>query len=914
MSENLVAVIRAKLDYPDRTAFIRGFAALISAGGMFVRTRQLKPVGSTIRFDFSLKSGERLLLGEGVVKKVKEGGESRRKAGMVIRFTKLNRATKRLVDDIVAYKTDGILPDTPGSDDAESVAPVEAEQERHEPGGVPQQNARADRGDGSMTEDGEFVPNMGSVSGVSARAGIAEPPTSRHTGELTSAGHVLEALLHAGADPESFDAALSGASDSLDGPGPLSVPGMPAEGGSPGAPFALGLDEAEVDDVLGNLFGSGDWGDADILPTSGGDLSADPRSIDIVGAMDSGEVSPQALEELKRLQALEEEALAAPYEERGEPTVEVWDGATDSATVGATAANGQDLAEPVFPGEDEYEKTDELSAAAALATQRLAEQNLLGPDDTSEDLPAVSVGVSGRQDAGDEVGDVAGAPGVDSGDVVAPDEVTAPAPDATLARALLAGEEADADDAEVDVDARIDDGDDEDVLGAAGIGASDQGLAPEERTASDTGLDGVDVAFADDGDGAESDAPPDALDAQPADAADPMSDDTVRIRPVDLSHPMPSQLGQDSPSDEVDGALARMDPEPDPAAEVEAAASPPDAASVESAPNSDGAAADSDAVAAEFAAVDAEFAAVNAEFDAVAGDSAPAPADSLPAVATSGPVRDEECLPLFGDAAARNRLAAPESRSAISAAIAVTVAERKLDDFELDLSELEDGPVLGRIGLAQLDAAELAEARAEAVADADDEQVDDLSDAGAPDPPQEPASAPWDVDQPPSSPESGGEVTLARSGSPDSSVELFSEPSQPAISLRPPVPVIPQPVADPVGELGDLLAEIQGKRPAHQVTGELELHLDPEQPPPSPSQDGPDASLATLLSAAEDEIKRHDEDPSRSEDAILDDVLGDVPQLPPQPRGAISTGADGDVAPPTIPKKKGLLSRFFKNR
>ena len=90
----------------------------------------------------------------------------------------------------------------------------------------------------------------------------------------------------------------------------------------------------------------------------------------------------------------------------------------------------------------------------------------------------------------------------------------------------------------------------------------------------------------------------------------------------------------------------------------------------------------------------------------------------------------------------------------------------------------------------------------------------------------------------------------------------------------------------------------------------MELHLDPELPPPPTSQDGPDASLATLLNAAEQELKRHDE-PGRPEDAILDDVLGDVPQLPPQPKAPLQP--DSKIATPAVSKKKkSLFSRFFK--
>lgn len=953
MSENLVAVIRAKLDFPDRDAFIKGFAPLISAGGMFVRTKQLKPVGATIRFDFRLKNGERLLLGEGVVKKVKDGSNSRRKSGMVIRFTKLNKATKALVDQVVDYKASGMLPGesdagaqepagsasadhSPPSFGAEPVSPAASEVPApgSERAAVGLATARA----GELTEDGEFVPSLGSVSTATARSGIAEPPNpSRGAGQLTSAGNVLEALLHAGPEADSIDA-MSGAIDAAPEPSAMSVPGIPSVdlGGQPG--FGFELDEAEVDDVLGNLFGSGDWAEGGFQPTSGADLSADPKSIDIVGAMQDGAVSPAALAQMRELQEIERAALAEPYDgEPAEPTQEIWPGETPesvaispeivqevrSMDLGADEPESDDL-----PAEDATVPVGDSIAAA----NEVVDRDAANPADPEEREPTDFLGLG---DMFDDPSDAEEAAEV----AQSADEVS----NAGSSDDVQVGAPTDANDAS-EVVSPTSDGPRE----AADVEVADDEAAPEDAIAItsepsdeieettlrslDPGI--VDAAYAAAA-AAESgeEAPPEAhaplLDTGPLDSFD--------------SHLQAAIEGEaaEAAALQVEGEPA-FEPEEDEGADVaaeveDAVADDPDSLdAVALAPEPAGETPPDSPVEAEVEAAPAEFADVEVEIDL--GDDLEGPPEM--AAQAEDSVDLEESLSLFGDAAARKRVAAPASRSAIAAAIAETTAERQLDEMDIDLSELdegeaqaEDGPVLGRIELAKVAAEDLAEAEAvkadepsaqveldsegEAVVEADaakepaeatdadgadeaDDAADPADEAG-----DEPASAPWDV----AAEEGADEVSLAKPAATDSSVELFTAPAPPAL---PPIPVIPPATDTPIGELGDLLAEISGEKPASSPTGELELHLDPELPPPA-EPEGPDASLSSLLNAAEQELKRHDDDPSRPEDAILDDVLGDVPQLPPQPRAPLPGVTDADGVQPPKKKKKNFLSRFFKS-
>lgn len=111
MSDQNLAAIRAKLRYETIEDFIEGYARFISAGGMFIPMKpgKLKPIGTTIRFQFLLGDGATALLGEGVVLQVREPDDASPQSpvGMLIKFTKLAQESKALVERIVSEKAAG---------------------------------------------------------------------------------------------------------------------------------------------------------------------------------------------------------------------------------------------------------------------------------------------------------------------------------------------------------------------------------------------------------------------------------------------------------------------------------------------------------------------------------------------------------------------------------------------------------------------------------------------------------------------------------------------------------------------------------------------------------------------------------------------------------------------------------------
>ncbi|WP_244239441.1 TIGR02266 family protein [Corallococcus carmarthensis] len=95
--------LRIRLPYTAEEEFIERYGSNVGRGGVFVATRALKPEGTGLAFEFVLADGTRLLRGEGVVLKAQPDAGSAR-TGMTVRFTKLDAASKALIDRIVTRR------------------------------------------------------------------------------------------------------------------------------------------------------------------------------------------------------------------------------------------------------------------------------------------------------------------------------------------------------------------------------------------------------------------------------------------------------------------------------------------------------------------------------------------------------------------------------------------------------------------------------------------------------------------------------------------------------------------------------------------------------------------------------------------------------------------------------------------
>lgn len=92
--------LRVRLPYSTEAEMVERYAGNVARGGVFIATRTPKAEGTAIAFEFVLADGTRVLEGEGVVIKVQSGV----RAGMTVRYTRLDAASKALVDRLVAHR------------------------------------------------------------------------------------------------------------------------------------------------------------------------------------------------------------------------------------------------------------------------------------------------------------------------------------------------------------------------------------------------------------------------------------------------------------------------------------------------------------------------------------------------------------------------------------------------------------------------------------------------------------------------------------------------------------------------------------------------------------------------------------------------------------------------------------------
>ncbi|WNG20123.1 TIGR02266 family protein [Cystobacter fuscus] len=130
--------LRIRLPYATEEEFIVRYGAYVARGGLFLATRTPKPEGTKLLFELVLADGGRLLRGEGVVVKSQADGP---RAGMTVRFVRLDVNSKALIDRVMDRKGQGpatakppFSPDFPTPEEAPAVpaapAPPPAETTR----------------------------------------------------------------------------------------------------------------------------------------------------------------------------------------------------------------------------------------------------------------------------------------------------------------------------------------------------------------------------------------------------------------------------------------------------------------------------------------------------------------------------------------------------------------------------------------------------------------------------------------------------------------------------------------------------------------------------------------------------------------------------------------------------------------
>jgi len=115
-----------RLAYGSVDEFIERFAVNMSRGGLFIRTRDPRPVGTAVHLEIRLQTGETVIRGQGIVRWVQaaEGGAHSHPPlapGMGIQFTSLDEPSRTVVERMVSLRDKRGL--APGAAGAAPVAP-----------------------------------------------------------------------------------------------------------------------------------------------------------------------------------------------------------------------------------------------------------------------------------------------------------------------------------------------------------------------------------------------------------------------------------------------------------------------------------------------------------------------------------------------------------------------------------------------------------------------------------------------------------------------------------------------------------------------------------------------------------------------------------------------------------------------
>jgi molecular chaperone DnaK len=122
-----------KLSYGTVDEFAERFASNVSRGGIFIRTREPRPVGTLVTFELRLAGGEAVVKGQGVVRWIQPENPAAHPPvapGMGVQFLELDERSRELVDRIAAQKEQragpGVVAERPSHTPAPTRAPSPA--------------------------------------------------------------------------------------------------------------------------------------------------------------------------------------------------------------------------------------------------------------------------------------------------------------------------------------------------------------------------------------------------------------------------------------------------------------------------------------------------------------------------------------------------------------------------------------------------------------------------------------------------------------------------------------------------------------------------------------------------------------------------------------------------------------------
>jgi len=174
-----------RLAYGSVEEFAQRFAVNLSRGGVFIRTRQPKPIGTPLAFELRLSSGEPVVKGQGVVRWVQAEDPTARppKApGMGVQFTALDDASRELVERLVSGRerrgaAPGVASQAPVAERPSSTPPSTRGPSPRPPM-APRPPAASAPGQGAPP----VAPRLTPATGSPLATPILTPPPGRPTG------------------------------------------------------------------------------------------------------------------------------------------------------------------------------------------------------------------------------------------------------------------------------------------------------------------------------------------------------------------------------------------------------------------------------------------------------------------------------------------------------------------------------------------------------------------------------------------------------------------------------------------------------------------------------------------------------------------------------------------------------------
>src|SRR3954469_12764329 len=111
VSERKPIALQVRLAFGDLGEFVERYAVNISDGGIFIRSREPRPVGSKLRFELHLRTGEVVFAGEGTVRwRQLPDGRGLGLSGMGLQFDNLTDESRRILDEILQAREEEKVP------------------------------------------------------------------------------------------------------------------------------------------------------------------------------------------------------------------------------------------------------------------------------------------------------------------------------------------------------------------------------------------------------------------------------------------------------------------------------------------------------------------------------------------------------------------------------------------------------------------------------------------------------------------------------------------------------------------------------------------------------------------------------------------------------------------------------------